>query len=68
MDAFIGVDVGTASVRAALFNGQGQGVGSAAVLPIQIHNPEQDFYEQNSREIWEAVCSTVRQVVAADKV
>lgn len=68
MDAFLGVDVGTGSVRAALFNGHGQVVGRPVVVPIQIHKPQQDFYEQSSQEIWAAVCASVRQVVAADKV
>ena len=66
-EAYIGVDVGTGSVRAALVNKKGQ-VLHTAVEPIEIHNPLPDFYEQSSENIWSAVCSTVKQVVAKDKV
>ena len=64
---YIGVDVGTASVRAALVNCQGH-VVQQSVSPIRIHNPKQDFYEQSSHDIWLAVCATVRRVVFADQV
>ena len=62
MSAFIGVDVGTASVRAALVTDHGQ-VLHTHVTPILINNPEQDFYEQSSENIWKAVCGSVRNVV-----
>ena len=51
----IGVDVGTGSVRAALFTLQGRRE-SARVIPISVINPAEDFYEQDSNEIWTAVC------------
>ena len=66
-EAYVGVDVGTASVRAALVNHKGQ-VVHTAVEPIEIHNPQPDFYEQSSQNIWSAVCSTVKQVLAKDQV
>ena len=66
-EAYVGVDVGTASVPAALVNHKGQ-VVHTAVEPIEIHNPQPDFYEQSSENIWSAVCSTVKQVLAKDQV
>ena len=65
-EAFVGVDVGTGSVRAALVSCKGQILGSH-VVPIQIHNPQQDFYEQSSEDIWSAVCGAVKQVAALAK-
>ena len=59
--------MGTASVRAALVNHKGQ-IVHTAVEPIEIHNPQPDFYEQSSQNIWSAVCSTVKQVLAKDQV
>ena len=32
------------------------------MVPIKIHNPQQDFYEQSSDDIWSAVCNAVQQV------
>ena len=66
-EAYVGVDVGTSSVRAALVNHKGQ-VLHTAVEPIEIHNPQPDFYEQSSQNIWSAVCTTVNQVLAKDQV
>ena len=65
--AFVGVDVGTGSARAALVNHEGR-ILEAHVEPIEIHNPQQDFYEQSSENIWSSVCTAVRQVVSCDKV
>ena len=65
---FVGVDVGTGSVRAALVSCNGKILGSH-VVPIKIHNPQQDFYEQSSDDIWSAVCNAVQQVATlAEKV
>ena len=64
--AYIGIDVGTGSVRAALVSDIGQ-VLHTSVMPIKIHNPKQDFYEQSSTDIWGAVCHTVREVLEKDE-
>ena len=56
---FVGVDVGTSSVRAALVRGNGQ-VIRVAVEPIKIWNPCESFYEQSSDDIWRACCKTVK--------
>ena len=61
---FIGVDVGTGSVRAALVSHTGK-VLLTSVRDITIHNPRTDHYEQSSREVWQAVVATVRYVVTA---
>ncbi|XP_063076433.1 FGGY carbohydrate kinase domain-containing protein isoform X1 [Engraulis encrasicolus] len=58
---YIGVDVGTGSVRAALVTCDGQ-VKSMAEEPIRIWLPHQDHYVQSSSDIWAKCCSTVKKV------
>ncbi|NOU34432.1 MAG: FGGY-family carbohydrate kinase [Polyangiaceae bacterium] len=55
---YLGVDVGTGSARAAIFDGQGarHGLGTA---PVQIFRPAELFAEQSSEDIWRAVCAAV---------
>ena len=33
-------------------------------MPIKIHNPQQDFYEQSSQDIWSGVCTAVKQMAS----
>jgi FGGY-family pentulose kinase len=57
--AFLGIDVGTGSVRAALFDREGVRLG-LGTRPIQIWRPQDDFVEQSSDDIWNAVGASVR--------
>ncbi|XP_014726040.1 PREDICTED: FGGY carbohydrate kinase domain-containing protein isoform X2 [Sturnus vulgaris] len=59
---YVGVDVGSASVRAALVDGFGTVVAHAE-RPIQIWEPQPDHYEQSSADIWAACCSVTKEVV-----
>lgn len=67
MEYFIGVDVGTGSVRSALFQKDGT-LLSKAVKNIDIHEPKADYYEQSTDNIWAAVVSTVKEVVSSSHV
>ncbi|XP_045600229.2 FGGY carbohydrate kinase domain-containing protein isoform X1 [Procambarus clarkii] len=58
---YVGVDVGTSNVRAALVRHTGAVVGIHSV-PITVSNPKPDYYEQDSNEIWQAVCQSVKAV------
>ncbi|XP_076829230.1 FGGY carbohydrate kinase domain-containing protein isoform X2 [Brachyhypopomus gauderio] len=58
---YVGVDVGTASVRAALVTRAGR-VERAAEEPIHIWEPRPGHYEQSSEDIWTKCCSTVKKV------
>ncbi|MBN3313983.1 FGGY protein, partial [Atractosteus spatula] len=58
---YIGVDVGTASVRAALVSKEGL-VKTTAEEPIHIWEPQTDHYVQSSTDIWAKCCSTIRRV------
>ena len=61
--AFLGVDVGTGSVRAGLFDRSGRTLATAR-RDIALHQDGSDLAEQSSRDIWDAVCATVREAVA----
>ncbi|XP_051983858.1 FGGY carbohydrate kinase domain-containing protein isoform X2 [Xyrauchen texanus] len=58
---YVGVDVGTASVRAALVTGDGH-VKHMAEEPIHIWEPCADHFEQSSTDIWTKCCSVVKKV------
>jgi FGGY-family pentulose kinase len=59
---FVGVDVGTGSVRAGVFDGIGKMYG-AAVRPLQIWKPAADFVEQSSEDIWNRCVESVRSAL-----
>ena len=59
---FIGVDVGTGSARAGVFDLNGRMVGQAT-RAIEIYRPQADFVEQSSDNIWQAVCNAVRDAI-----
>lgn len=56
---YIGVDVGTASIRAGLVRQDGVLVCHSN-RPIEIWHYDQDYYEQSSDDIWKNVCETVK--------
>ncbi|XP_044271112.1 FGGY carbohydrate kinase domain-containing protein [Tribolium madens] len=58
---FIGVDVGTGSARAALVTDNGK-IVKTAVQKTQTWNPQQDFYEQSSEDIWNACVTCIKKV------
>ena len=62
MTAFIGVDVGTGSARAGVFDANGTMLSSHA-QDIQMWR-DGDIAEQSSDDIWQAVCTSVREAVA----
>ncbi|XP_025048922.1 FGGY carbohydrate kinase domain-containing protein isoform X2 [Alligator sinensis] len=59
---YVGIDVGTASVRAALVDQFGTVVAHAD-QPIQIWEPQPDYYEQSSDDIWAACCTVTKKIV-----
>jgi FGGY-family pentulose kinase len=63
MACFIGIDVGTGSARAGVFDAQGTLLGTAAAA-ITTSSPRPDFYQQSSAEIWQAVCRSVHGAMA----
>ncbi|KAL8265187.1 hypothetical protein R6Q59_023317 [Mikania micrantha] len=63
---FLGVDVGTGSARAGLFDEAGKLLGSAS-SPIQIWK-EGDCVEQSSTDIWLAICTAVKRALSLSDV
>lgn len=59
---FLGIDVGTGSARAGLFDAAGKLI-STAKAPIQLHREGNDIAEQSSDDIWQAVCACVKKAV-----
>lgn len=59
---FIGIDVGTGSARAGVFDMTGRMVGQAS-REITLYRPKADFVEQSSDEIWQSVCNAVKDAV-----
>ncbi|MBU1951216.1 MAG: FGGY-family carbohydrate kinase [Candidatus Eisenbacteria bacterium] len=61
-DLYIGIDVGTGSARAGVFDQQGMMLGSAS-REIQLFHPQLDYVEQSSSDIWRAVCASVKTAI-----
>src|SRR5947199_547160 len=61
--AFIGVDVGTSSVRAGVFDEKGTLLATAR-RPITVWHEAGNVVEQSSSEIWSACASAVRAAIA----
>lgn len=58
----IGIDVGTGSARAGVFDLRGRGHGMG-VEPIRLWRPAADFVEQSSKDIWRAAGVAVRRAM-----
>ena len=60
---FVGVDVGTGSTRAGVFDSEGKLLGMGT-CGISTRQPCPGHFEQSSQEIWEACCSSVREALS----
>ncbi len=60
----IGVDVGSGSVRAGVFNLRGE-LLAHATREITLFRSAGSVVEQSSREIWQAVCYCIKTAVAS---
>lgn len=59
---FIGVDVGTGSARAGVFDETGRLLASAK-QDLAIWREDGDIVEQSSRNIWSAICYSTREAI-----
>lgn len=66
-DHVIGVDVGTGSVRAGVFDLAGVMIANAA-REIRIWKPKENFVEQSSEDIWRSTGEAIREAVRAARV
>ncbi len=60
---FLGIDVGTGSARAGLFDETGRML-AAATHAIRMNRPQTDFVEQSSEDIWKACGIATRAALA----
>lgn len=60
---FAGIDVGSASVRAGLYDAEGRRL-AFAVKPIKQFRPRDRFVEQSSADIWTQACAAMRAALA----
>jgi len=60
---FLGVDVGTGSARAGLFDAKGAMLGTGK-RDIAMWREAHGIVEQSSNDVWKAVCESVREAVA----
>jgi FGGY-family pentulose kinase len=59
---YLGIDVGTGSARAGIFDGNGNML-AATSQAIRTWRPQPDFVEQSSSDIWRACCDAVRRAL-----
>lgn len=64
---FIGIDVGTGSARAGIFDRRGSMIASAK-RNIALYQDGPDIAEQSSEDIWQSVCLCVREAMAAARL
>jgi len=60
---FVGVDVGSGSARAGVFDSHGHKL-AMAISPIKQFRPKADHVEQSSSDIWLQVCRVVKTAVS----
>ncbi len=63
-EAYLGIDVGTGSARAGLFDRHGR-LLAAAKRPIRLWREDPNVFEQSSDDIWQAIRASVREALAA---
>lgn len=59
MNYYLGIDVGTGSARAGIFDARGK-MAAAATQPIKMWKPAPDHVEQSSDDIWRACARATR--------
>ena len=59
---YIGIDVGTGSARAGVFDDLGRMLGQGS-HPIKMWRPQAELAEQSSEDIWKACAAATRQAV-----
>ena len=62
MDALLGLDVGTTSTKAVLFDLHGTEIAHASSSPYRNTMPQPGWVEQDPEEIWQAVLTAVATI------
>ena len=66
-DIYLGIDVGTGSVRVGAFDSKGYLKGTGK-QDIKIWRPQPNFVEQSSEDIWKATGQAIRESLSAGKI
>lgn len=67
LEHLIGIDIGTSSTKTCLWRVDGTLLASASA-DYPLRRPEPTWAEQDPRDWWTAVCSTIRQVIAETRI
>ncbi|MDC0602722.1 FGGY family pentulose kinase [Aliiglaciecola sp.] len=67
MSYFIGIDVGTGSARAGVFDENGWLVSDSSEA-ITLYRPQVGRAEQSSAQIWKAICIAIQRALSASSV
>ena len=60
-DLLVGLDIGTSSVKSAVFTTRGQLLACAAA-PVNLYMPQPGWAEQEPDEWWQAACRILKQI------
>ena len=63
MDCFLGIDVGTSSVKSLIMRADGH-IAGVAQQKYDVLRPHTGYAEQDIEVLWQAVCTTLRQLCA----
>lgn len=66
MRLFLGLDIGTQSVRAVLFDSQGKRHGSGTA-PLETTYPKPGWAEQQPLDWWKGICTAIPQAISDAK-
>ncbi len=64
IDTLLGLDIGTTSTKAVLFDLEGAELARDISSPYPIHTPQPGWIEQDPEQVWQAVLTTIRGVLA----
>lgn len=63
----IGVDVGTGSARAGVIDATNGRIIASSSHPIKLFNPQPEYYQQSSTNIWNAIKLSIEQAITQSK-
>ncbi len=66
--AFLGIDVGTTSTKAVVFDADGRELARAASQPYRNSTPAPGWAEQDPEEIWGALLGVIREAVKGVRI
>jgi xylulokinase len=60
----LGLDVGTTSTKAVLYDLAGEELARSVSAPYHLHTPQPNWAEQDPKELWQAVLTALRGVMS----